>query len=104
MKSHPKRGASVKEPSQLPERQVKEERRHRHFDCLKCAVQTEEINPDFDSYKSQTTLCYHNVLEPDEQRLTKASAFNQWTAGEVFWYWPKSFLALPCKCFFSPEY
>lgn len=57
LKSHPKHGASAKEPSQLPERQVKEERRHRRFDYLKCAVQTEEINPDFDSYKSQTTLC-----------------------------------------------
>lgn len=48
--------ADVKELTQLPERQFKEERRHRHFDYLKYAVQKEDINPDFGSYKSKSNL------------------------------------------------
>lgn len=48
--------ADVKELTQLPDRQFKEERRHRHFDYLKYAVQKGDINPDFGSYKRKSNL------------------------------------------------
>lgn len=57
LKSHRERGGDVKEPSQFPGWQFEEERRRRHFDYLKNAAQKEEMNPDFDTKKSQTNWC-----------------------------------------------
>lgn len=45
-----------REGTEIAERLFKEERHDRHFDYLKCAVQKEDINPDFGSDNSKYNL------------------------------------------------